>query len=60
MPMNMFEFATRSKLRFTSARGELTAEQLWDVPLRSRDDFSLLRKRPRRSARIIRSRRRSC
>ena len=38
---NIFEFATRSKLRFTSTRGELSVEQLWDVPLRSRDDFNL-------------------
>ncbi len=38
---NIFEFATRTKLRFTSIRGELTVEQLWDVPLRSRDDFNL-------------------
>ncbi len=38
---NIFEYATRSKLRFTSIRGELTVEQLWDVPLRSRDDFNL-------------------
>lgn len=38
---NIFEYATRSKLRFASMRGELTVEQLWDVPLRSRDDFNL-------------------
>lgn len=38
---NIFEFATRSKLRFASIRGELTIEQLWDIPLRSRDDFNL-------------------
>jgi hypothetical protein len=38
---NIFEYATRSKLRFSSIRGELTVEQLWDVPLRSRDDFNL-------------------
>lgn len=39
--MNIFEYAARNKLRFASARGELTAEQLWDVPLRSKDDFNL-------------------
>lgn len=39
--MNIFEYATRNKLRFTSSRGELTAEQLWDVPLRSSDGFNL-------------------
>lgn len=38
---NMFEFATRNKLRFPSPKGELSAEQLWDVPLRSKDDFNL-------------------
>lgn len=38
---NIFEYATRNKLRFASPRGELTVEQLWDVPLRSGDDFNL-------------------
>lgn len=38
---NYFEYATRTKLRFPSTKGELTIEQLWDVPLRSRDDFNL-------------------
>ena len=38
---NIFEYATRNKLRFASIRGELSVEQLWDVPLRSRDDFNL-------------------
>ncbi len=41
MSMNIFEFATRNKLRFASSRGLLTVEQLWDVPLRSSDDFNL-------------------
>ena len=41
MVTNIFEYATRNKLRFASARGELTVEQLWDVPLRSKDDFNL-------------------
>ena len=41
MVTNLFEYATRNKLRFASVRGELTVEQLWDVPLRSRDDFNL-------------------
>lgn len=39
--MNMFEYAVRNKLRFASARGELSIEQLFDVPLRSRDTFNL-------------------
>ncbi len=38
---DIFVFATRNKLRFASVRGELSVEQLWDVPLRSRDDFNL-------------------
>jgi len=41
MATNIFEYATRGKVRFQSTRGELTVEQLWDVPLRSRDDFNL-------------------
>jgi len=41
MIKNLFEYATRNKLRFASTRGELTVEQLWDVPLRSKDDFNL-------------------
>lgn len=36
-----FVYATRKKLRYPSTRGELTTEQLWDVPLTSRDDFNL-------------------
>ena len=34
MATNTFEYATRNKLRFQSPRGELSVEQLWDVPLR--------------------------
>lgn len=41
MTTNIFEYASRNKLRFTSSKGELTAEQLWDVPLRSSDGFNL-------------------
>lgn len=41
MAMNLFEYATRAKVRFASTKGELTIEQLWDVPLRSKDDFNL-------------------
>ena len=39
--INIFEYATRNKLRFTSIKGELTLEQLWDAPLRSNDGFNL-------------------
>jgi hypothetical protein len=31
--MNIFEIASRKKLRFPSTVGDLTAEQLWDLPL---------------------------
>jgi len=41
MTENLFEYATRNKVRFASLRGELTTEQLWDVPLRSNDGFNL-------------------
>jgi len=40
---NIFEYATRNKLRFASPRGEMTLEQLWDIPLRGAagDQFNL-------------------
>lgn len=31
--MDIFEQASRQKLRFPSTKGELTTEQLWDLPL---------------------------
>jgi hypothetical protein len=31
--MNIFETASREKYRFPSVKGELTVEQLWDLPL---------------------------
>lgn len=37
----MFEKATRLKLRFDSSRGDLTTEQLWDLPLLSKNGFDL-------------------
>ena len=39
--LNIFEAATRQKLRFASSRGELTTEQLWDLPLQSKSGFDL-------------------
>lgn len=33
--VNIFELATRQKLKFTSVQGELTVEDLWDLPLAS-------------------------
>lgn len=31
----MFELATRNKLRFTSPQGQISVEDLWDLPLTS-------------------------
>lgn len=39
--MSLFEKATRIKLRFPSSKGDLSVEQLWEVPLRSKDTFNL-------------------
>lgn len=39
--MNIFEQASRKKIRFASDRGELTTEQLWDLPLLSKNGFDL-------------------
>lgn len=35
--MNLFELATKEKYRFPSAKGLLTTEQLWDLPLLSKN-----------------------
>lgn len=34
MSENIFETASREKFRFSSGLGELTVEQLWDLPLK--------------------------
>lgn len=34
--MNLFEIATRKALRFPSIKGELSTEQLWQLPLTSK------------------------
>jgi hypothetical protein len=39
--VNLFLLASRKKFRFSSERGELTVEQLWDIPLTSRSGFSV-------------------
>jgi len=39
--ISLFESATRKKFRFTSPRGELTVEQLWELPLLSSDGLNL-------------------
>jgi len=41
MDLNTLVSAVRGKMRFPSARGLLTIEQLFDVPLRAKDGFSL-------------------
>lgn len=38
---NLFKYAAISKLRFPSVRGDLTVEQLWDLPLESKTGFDL-------------------
>lgn len=39
--MNMFEAATRLKLRFETVKGILSCEELWDLPLTSAKGASL-------------------
>ena len=36
--MDIFERASRGRIRFDSSRGELTTEQLWELPLTDRAD----------------------
>lgn len=39
--MSIFEQATRQKFRFASAKGDLSVEQLWELPLISKGGFDL-------------------
>lgn len=39
--VNIFELATRQQLRFLTARGVVTTEQLWEMPLTSKTGFDL-------------------
>lgn len=39
--MNLFEAAARGKYRFTSAKGQITTEDLFDLPLTSKNGFDL-------------------
>ena len=41
MSENKFELAARRKLRFPSSRGDLTVEQLFDLPLKHVNGFDL-------------------
>jgi hypothetical protein len=41
MTTNLFELASRNKFRFASTKGELTAEQLWDIPLTASNKVDL-------------------
>jgi uncharacterized protein YicC (UPF0701 family) len=38
---DIFISASRNKFRFSSERGDLTTEQLWDLPLTSKNGFNL-------------------
>lgn len=38
---SLFVTASRKKFRFASERGELTTENLWDLPLSSKNGFNL-------------------
>lgn len=39
--MDIFEKASRRKFRFASVKGDLTSEQLWDLPLTSKSGADL-------------------
>jgi hypothetical protein len=39
--LNMFEQASRLKLRFETIRGEFTVEQLWSLPLSSQSESTV-------------------
>ena len=39
--MNLFKEALVQKLRFKTIRGNISTEELWDIPLTSKNGFSL-------------------
>lgn len=41
MELNIFELASKRKLRFPSIKGDLTTEQLWDLSLTSKSGLDL-------------------
>ena len=51
--MNIFERASRRKLRFVSVVGDLTTEQLWDLPLTAKGERPDLDKLARYVAREL-------
>ncbi len=53
--MNIFERASRDKLRFASSVGDLTTEQLWDLPLTAKENKVDLDKMARGVNRELRS-----
>lgn len=41
MTINIFEYAARNKLRFDTEKGEVYVEDLYDMPLKARNNFDL-------------------
>ena len=41
MSENLFLLASRKKFRFPSVKGDLVVEQLWEMPLTSKNGFSV-------------------
>ena len=39
--INYYEYAARTELRFSTSKGLISVEQLWKLPLRSKDAFNL-------------------
>ena len=39
-PINLFETASKQKLRFTTAKGLLSTEDLWDLPLTTLNELA--------------------
>ncbi len=39
--MELFEKASKNKLRFETVRGTVSTEDLWDIPLKAKDNFDL-------------------